>query len=69
MSTEVKSHTKNFLLTRFFGGNERGTCLQITNKEMNQNAEWEHITVTREEAIHLAHDLLNFVADEQEDLE
>ena len=59
MATDLKSTDKNVMLTRFWGGVDRGTCVQITT-------DWqEHISLTREQARAVAQDLLAF-ADRKE---
>jgi hypothetical protein len=67
MSTELKSHAEDVTLTRFFGGSDRGTCVQVT---VNQGAgQFEHVALTRAQAAALAADLLDFAQGrEQEDL-
>ena len=35
MSTELKSHANGVSLTRFFGGKERGSCVQVTHKRFD----------------------------------
>ena len=60
MSTELKSSNADINLTRFFGGKDRGVCVQITTG-------WqEHIQLTREQAGQLAADLLAFSNGEEE---
>jgi hypothetical protein len=53
MSTVLKSHTKNVLLTRFYGGHAAGTCIEV-------NTNFKCIGLTREQAGSLAEDLLAF---------
>jgi len=58
MATDLKSHAKNVSLTRFFGGSDRGTCVQVT---VNEGAgQFEHVALTRSQAAALAADLLDF---------
>jgi len=58
MSTELKSHADRVTLTRFFGGSDRGTCVQVT---VDQGAaQFEHVALTRAQAAALAADLLDF---------
>jgi hypothetical protein len=71
MSTEMKG-TERLALTRFYGGDERGVCLQVTIREftgfnMVKDEGW--ITVNKREALLLAEALLKFVYDtlEEED--
>jgi hypothetical protein len=53
MSTQLKSHADKVQLTRFFGGSERGTCVQVTVGQ-------EYVALTRSQAAALAADLLEF---------
>jgi len=64
MATDLKSTDKDIQLTRFYGGADRGTCIQVTT-------DWqEHISLTREQAERLALDLLDFAAKrEMEEIE
>jgi hypothetical protein len=59
MATDLKSNAQDVSLTRFWGGQDRGTCVQITT-------DWqEHVSLTREQARAVAEDLLAF-ADKNE---
>jgi len=59
MATDLKSTDRDVKLTRFWGGKDRGTCVQITT-------DWqEHVSLTREQARAVALDLLDF-ADNRE---
>ena len=54
MATDLKSNAQDVSLTRFWGGQDRGTCVQITT-------DWqEHVSLTREQARAVAEDLLAF---------
>ena len=55
MTTDFKSRNgEKVQLTRFWGGEQRGTCVQV-------NTHWnEHVQLTREQAKQLAQDLLDF---------
>ena len=53
MGTEIKSHAKDVSLTRFWGGPQRGTCLQVGQKSNS-------VQLTRSQAQALALDLLMF---------
>jgi len=58
MATDLKSHAKNVSLTRFWGGSDLGTCVQVT---VNEGAgQFEHVALTRSQAAALAADLLDF---------
>lgn len=54
MSTQMCSNTR-FQLTRFWGGTQRGTCLQVT-----AGLQEGYVQVTKEEALALAESLLRF---------
>ena len=70
MSTELKSNTEGFALTRFFGGTERGVCIQVTDTNAGVvNANGSHIQLTKEQASGLIDDLLDFVNNKSEELE
>lgn len=59
MSTELKSSNADINLTRFFGGKDRGVCVQITTG-------WqEHIQLTRQQALRLSKDLEAFANKEE----
>jgi hypothetical protein len=59
MATDLQSTDRDVKLTRFWGGTDRGTCVQITT-------DWqEHVSLTREQARAVAEDLLAF-ADKNE---
>ena len=57
MSTELRSvPNTDIMQTRFFGGKERGTCLQLTPPWKTQG----HIHLTRSQAMSLAQELMLF---------
>jgi len=58
MSTELRSFTSGIALTRFFGGKDRGTCIQVTHAKGDKFG--HNIQLTREQAHELAHDLMDF---------
>lgn len=62
MSTQLTSNTR-FSLTRFWGGNERGVCLQVTAPGAGRDPYMNEgfVQVTREEALLLAESLMRFV--------
>ncbi len=70
MSTEMVG-TERLALTRFYGGEERGLCLQATIREDMGPASYAegYITVNKTEAILLAEALLKFVYDTLEEEE
>jgi len=54
MATDLKTSDKTVFMTRFWGGEERGTCVQVST-------DWqENISLTREQARRVAEDLLAF---------
>ena len=58
MATNLKSHADRVSLTRFFGGSDRGSCVQVT---VNEGAgQFEHVSLTRAQAAAVAADLLDF---------
>ena len=75
MSTELKSHAKDLSLTRFFGGKDRGSCVQVTQKRFDPTEKrgpadkfFDSVQLTRAQAAALAADLLDFAQGrEQED--
>ena len=70
MSTEMVG-TDRLALTRFYGGDERGVCLQVTIRELMGRSSYEegYITVNKREALLLADALLKFVYDTLEEEE
>ena len=70
MSTEMKG-TERLALTRFYGGEDRGVCLQVTVRELTGLSSYEegYITVSKREAIDLAEALLKFCYDTLEEEE
>ena len=64
MSTELKSHAQGVSLTRFFGGDDRGTCVQLTQKKRSLPATadkfFDSMQLTRAQAAALAADLQDF---------
>ena len=71
MSTELrKVPTTDIEQTRFFGGKDRGTCIQITQRKQEAITEYSDkffnkVQLTRDEARLLAQELLMF-ANQQE---
>lgn len=76
MSTELKSHSQNVTLTRFFGGKVKGSCVQVTQPRKDTNLElsvsdnfFTSLQLTRAQAAALAADLNDFAQGrEQEDI-
>jgi hypothetical protein len=71
MSTELKSHADGVTLTRFYGGTDRGTCVQVTTSKVGSWSEggpFSWVQLTRAQAAAMAADLLDFAQGrEQED--
>jgi hypothetical protein len=67
MSTELQDVTPTILQTRFWGGKEKGSCLQIT--QTDQETPWgvmpQNLKLTKEEASKLATALLLFATDNE----
>ena len=64
MSTNLRSHAQGVDLTRFWGGDDRGSCVQLTMKkrELPATADkfFDSVQLTRAQAAALASDLLDF---------
>tara|TARA_B100001057_G_scaffold271412_1_gene271647 strand:- start:33569 stop:33802 length:234 start_codon:yes stop_codon:yes gene_type:complete len=62
MSTELRTvPTTDIQQTRFFGGKDRGTCIQLTPPWQSQG----HIQLTRKQAAELAAELTLFANGEE----
>ena len=67
MATDLKSTTEDVMLTRFYGGEDRGTCVQVTTTYTAEPGDFfKHIRLTRDEARTVAEDLLAFANSEEE---
>jgi hypothetical protein len=66
MSTELKSHADRVTLTRFFGGSDRATCVQVT---VNLGRSFAHVQLTRAQAAALSADLLDFAQARETEVE
>ena len=72
MSTELKTRDDEMTMTRFWGGQERGTCVQVTLPKHRSesfgpaNKFFSSVQLTREQAGQLAADLLAFSNGEEE---
>ena len=67
MATDLKSTTEDVMLTRFYGGENRGTCVQVTTTYTADPADFfKHVSFTREQARTVAEDLLAFANSEEE---
>ena len=65
MATDLKSHAQGVSLTRFAGGTERGSCVQVTmrKRELPAAADimfFDSLQLTRAQAAALAADLMDF---------
>ena len=68
MSTDLKSRTQDVSLTRFYGGSDRGTCVQVTTTyTANPEDFFKHVSLTRDQARTLAADLAAFAAGVEEE--
>lgn len=73
MTTELRPVTEQLTQTRFFGGKDRGTCLQVTQTGQQAHASNPlgigFVQVTRAEAALLAAELLRFSVGEEVEAE
>jgi len=61
MATDLKTQDKAVFMTRFYGGEERGACVQVST-------DWqEHVSLTREQARRVAEDLMAFAEGREEE--
>ena len=75
MSTELKSilpapaeENNVIAATRFFGGTNRGTCIQLTQKN-NRTGNFDNIQLTKAQALNAIERLAQFVNDTAEEAE
>ena len=73
MATDLKSHAQDVDLTRFWGGDTRGVCVQITTpaaKPLSRTSFFDTVQLTRAQAAALGRDLLDFSQsrEQEEDL-
>ena len=70
MATELKSHAEGVSLTRFAGGTQRGSCVQITMRkaELPSTSDrfFDSVQLTRAQAAALAADLMDFAQGREE---
>ena len=75
MSTELKSNVEDIAQTRFFGGVDKGVCVQLTQPRSETSLPskldvtdeiWTCLQLTKEQARVLAHDLLAFADGREE---
>ncbi|MBO02099.1 MAG: hypothetical protein CMG35_05600 [Candidatus Marinimicrobia bacterium] len=73
MATDLKTNSEAFWLTRFFGGKDKGSCVQVTMPRENKPARsaadnfFDHISLTREEARELSIELMLFANKREEE--
>jgi len=67
MATDLKSHAQGVSLTRFWGGDSRGVCVQVTAKRADSQPKgllpdtgFDSVQMTRAQAAALAADLVDF---------
>jgi hypothetical protein len=61
MATDLKTRDKAVMMTRFYGGEERGTCVQVSTDY------GEYIRLSRAQAQQLALDLAAFAQGQEEE--
>lgn len=66
MSTKLKSHADRVKLTRFFGGSDRGACVQVT---VDLGRRFANVQLTRAQAAALSADLLDFAQARETEVE
>ena len=73
MATDLKTNSEAFWLTRFFGGKDKGSCVQITTPRENNTPRsveenyFDHISLTREQAKELSLELMLFANKREEE--
>ena len=64
MATDLKTHAKDVKLTRFWGGDNKGSCVQVTTPASKDSRDagqlFDSVQLTRAQAAALAADLLDF---------
>ena len=67
MATDLKSHASNDSMTRFWGGKNKGSCVQVTQPRKDTNLDlnvsdkfFTSLQLTRAQAAALAADLMDF---------
>tara|TARA_B100000683_G_scaffold118163_1_gene116217 strand:+ start:199 stop:429 length:231 start_codon:yes stop_codon:yes gene_type:complete len=67
MATDLKSHASNVSMTRFWGGKNKGSCVQVTQPRKDTNLDlnvsdkfFTSLQLTRAQAAALAADLMDF---------
>jgi hypothetical protein len=72
MATDLKTNGENFWMTRFAGGQERGTCVQVTQPRFDYDPDdggsmFNTFQLTREDARQLAVELMLFAEGREEE--
>ena len=75
MATDLKSKAQTITLTRFWGGKNKGSCVQVTQPRKDTNMIEVNVTdkfftslqLTREQAADLATDLMAFAMKREEE--
>ena len=74
MATDIKSRADGVDMTRFWGGDSRGTCVQISMRRDSTNNPvttadqfFTSVSLTREQAKQVAADLLAFAEGREEE--
>ena len=65
MATNLKCHADRVKLTRFFGGSDRGSCVQVTVDDGSD--QFSSVQLTRAQAAALAADLMDFATGREEE--
>ena len=67
MATDLKSYASNVSMTRFWGGKNKGSCVQVTQPRKDTNLDlnvsdkfFTSLQLTRAQAAALAADLMDF---------
>ena len=61
MATDLRSTTEDVMLTRYWGGQTQGTCVQVTTTYTADPKDFfKQINLTREQALTLGQDLVAF---------
>jgi len=63
MATDLKTQTEGVALTRFYGGADKGSCVQVT---VGYGLTCSSVRLTREQAATLAADLQTFAEGKEE---
>ena len=63
MATDLKTQTEGVTLTRFYGGKDKGSCVQVT---VGYGLTCSSVRLTREQAATLAADLQTFAEGKEE---